>query len=799
MIQTAYAETVILDNMEQLPSVELDQITVVGSVNKEATDATVDVKTAKFIKDHQIDDNLDLVRYQSDITVADAGRYGSNGYAIRGVDGNRVALNFDGVALPDKQVNEIFSAYGYMYEGRFSPDVELLSEARLKVGTDSFESGSGAMGGAVNFKTKDPNDLIKPGKNIGGYIKLGYADRNEEFNQSIGLAGRNKNLEFLVNYVHRDGHELKNHRMIAFDKKKLDPGYDFENDPDYRYPSEGYKNNSAAILPDPLDFSSDAALAKVYMHVNDEHRVGLQGVYQVRKGDTNNFARKTFGTRLGKDKAELTSYGINYRHLPLDSSVVDEIKGNLTYQKVIGVANTETYSAPYGTTDYKIDGIKHRPQTDETIQLHLEGKSLPIDTQKFGTHHLGFDTSYAQKDHELIMEETYIPSSGDSSTWYDFLGPSVKQDVFSFALSDKIEVSDRLTAKVGLRYDDYKYKPYVEGKTKEAIKRANENYSVRIQYENGELEKKRNMDNLGGLLALNYKLTPKLEAGYSVATGFRVPATSQMYSAFEMMGNNLKPNLDLSPEKSLNHELTLSGDFDTFNFSATGFYTDYKDFIDLVNYQEEQQRCYNDWSGEKICDPFIVNVIGAKNIGKAKTYGVSLGGMWDISDKANTAGRLRLFGNMAYAKDKTDKGINLLATQPLNGVLGLSYQSDDQGYMLNANLRYLGAKKAKDAKVVSFYSNGWNQKATEVIEPYKHIGKSESAYVYDLYGSKKFNNGLKLSAGIYNLFDKKYVPWDNLRSLAELNVNSMVDSEGVGIERYTAPGRNYKVGLTYEF
>ncbi|MBV6621044.1 TonB-dependent receptor plug domain-containing protein, partial [Acinetobacter baumannii] len=75
------------------------------------------IKTAKTISDNLIDSNKDLVRYNPDISVSDAGRDGSNGYAIRGVDGNRVALNLDGVSLPDKQVNEIFSAYGYMFEG----------------------------------------------------------------------------------------------------------------------------------------------------------------------------------------------------------------------------------------------------------------------------------------------------------------------------------------------------------------------------------------------------------------------------------------------------------------------------------------------------------------------------------------------------------------------------------------------------------------------------------------------------------------------------------------------------------
>ncbi|MBV6597970.1 hypothetical protein JL991_20410, partial [Acinetobacter baumannii] len=81
--------------------------------------------------------------------------------------------NLDGVSLPDKQVNEIFSAYGYMFEGRLSPDVEILSEVALEVGSDSFNSGSGAMGGAVSFKTKDPEDLIKPNRQLGGYAKTG--------------------------------------------------------------------------------------------------------------------------------------------------------------------------------------------------------------------------------------------------------------------------------------------------------------------------------------------------------------------------------------------------------------------------------------------------------------------------------------------------------------------------------------------------------------------------------------------------------------------------------------------------
>lgn len=71
--------------------------------------------------------------------------------------------------------------------------------------------------------------------------------------------------------------------------------------------------------------------------------------------------------------------------------------------------------------------------------------------------------------------------------------------------------------------------------------------------------------------------------------------------------------------------------------------------------------------------------------------------------------------------------------------------------------------------------------------------------IYDVYGSKQLTKGLTLSAGVFNVFNETYIPWSSLRSLAEVSINSSLGREGAGIERYTAPGRNYKVGLTYQF
>ncbi|MBV6598124.1 hypothetical protein JL991_21275, partial [Acinetobacter baumannii] len=75
-----------------------------------------------------------------------------------------------------------------------------------------------------------------------------------------------------------------------------------------------------------------------------------------------------FSPRIGKDNVELDSYGISHRYIPSDSELIDQIETNLNYQKVKDAANTETYSQDWGTDNYRLDGLKHRPQIDKTLQ-----------------------------------------------------------------------------------------------------------------------------------------------------------------------------------------------------------------------------------------------------------------------------------------------------------------------------------------------------------------------------------------------------------------------------------------------
>ena len=58
---------------------------------------------------------------------------------------------------------------------------------------------------------------------------------------------------------------------------------------------------------------------------------------------------------------------------------------------------------------------------------------------------------------------------------------------------------------------------------------------------------------------------------------------------------------------------------------------------------------------------------------------------------------------------------------------------------------------------------------------------------------------IKINAGVFNLLDKKYKTWDSVRSIPEFGSTNMVDRDGVGLNRFTAPGINYKIGLEMNF
>lgn len=211
---------------EPANSQELGTIQVTGNVDSQsvAEQKVGETKTtAQTIKKQQITDSRDLVRYQTGITAVETGRFGASGYAVRGVDENRVAITVDGLrqaeTLSSQGFKDLFEGYGNFNNTRNGVEMENVKTANITKGADSIKAGSGALGGSVMFETKDARDFLTE-KNYHFGFKQGYQSVDSQNFHSFTGAARYVWFDLLVINTDRHGHERKNYFYDIYDSKE---------------------------------------------------------------------------------------------------------------------------------------------------------------------------------------------------------------------------------------------------------------------------------------------------------------------------------------------------------------------------------------------------------------------------------------------------------------------------------------------------------------------------------------------------------------------------------------------------
>ena len=200
------------------PVVYLDAITVTAApsapVSRFDTDVTglgKTVKTADTLAKEQVQGIRDLVRYETGVSVVEQGRGGSSGFAIHGVDKNRVGITVDGIAQIQSYKDESTKRAGAGSGAMNEIEIENIAAVAINKGGNALEGGSGALGGSVAFHTKDVSDVLKSGNNLGAQSKTTYNSKNDHFSQTLAAAGKTERVEAMVQYTYRKGKENKAH------------------------------------------------------------------------------------------------------------------------------------------------------------------------------------------------------------------------------------------------------------------------------------------------------------------------------------------------------------------------------------------------------------------------------------------------------------------------------------------------------------------------------------------------------------------------------------------------------------
>lgn len=175
---------------------QLDEINVQSNQdNVPITERKVgeNIKSSATLSHQQVQDTRDIVKYETGVSVVETGRMGSSGYAIRGVDENRVNITIDGLqqaqTLSSQGFKELFEGYGNFNNTRNGVEIENIKQVNITKGADSTKVGDGALGGSVIFETKDARDFLM---NTDFYfsMKEGYRSDNDEWMYSPTLAAR---------------------------------------------------------------------------------------------------------------------------------------------------------------------------------------------------------------------------------------------------------------------------------------------------------------------------------------------------------------------------------------------------------------------------------------------------------------------------------------------------------------------------------------------------------------------------------------------------------------------------------
>ncbi|MCU7374192.1 TonB-dependent hemoglobin/transferrin/lactoferrin family receptor [Paucibacter sp. O1-1] len=597
--------------------------------------ASVTTLTDKDIARKQAGDIKDMLRQEVGISVRsqpnrssaaffNVGRGGNEGINIRGLEGNQVLLQTDGVRLP------MVYESGPVFAGRGDYiDVEAFKKVEILRGSSSTSYGSDGLAGAVSFATKDPADLLPKGKNSQAALKLGYASADKSGTVVPSYAFRADQFEGLLLASLRRGHETETR-------------------------GDNESRNRFRTTANPQDITSNYLLGKLIYKLDTRQHLKLSMEHLDRDVDTDVytlFGEQSYPTTTRVDAAERIQRSL----FKLDYEFADS--SNPVFQRVL--ANVYWQDAKNRQLGFEqrtnTSGWNTRSR-DALYAERLVGGSVQFESYLTNQRLVyGVDASSA-KVHSLKNGGNYLNGmlvTAPSPTGFGPVNksfPDTDYRLFGAFIQDEITLGS-LTVTPGLRLDRFELDP----RKNDPLYTVN-NKAEPVKLSDQELSPK---------LGLVWTYTPMLRVFGQYSHGFRAPTPTQVNGGVTNLNSvpayTSVGNPDLKPETSDAYELGLRGRSDSLRYSAALFSARYKDFI-----------AANQTVGGTgtVADPLIFKSI---NMGKARISGYELSAAWTFLPQWTVSA--------SYAHTKGDSDVNgvktpLSTVDPDKGVLALRYEQE---------------------------------------------------------------------------------------------------------------------------
>ncbi|MEN5118987.1 TonB-dependent hemoglobin/transferrin/lactoferrin family receptor [Luteimonas sp. TWI662] len=693
---------------------EFDRVVVTATRTERAivdVPNTVDVIDRARMDATLVRDIADLFRYEPGVTVGrNVGRFGLSDIRIRGLGGNRVRIQTDGIAVSDA-----FSIGSFSNANRNFVDPDTLKRVEVVRGPTSSLYGSDALGGVVSFVTKDPSDYLDDGRDAYFGFKLGATTADEGLFANATAAFGGARWSGLVAVGHRQGKETETMGEVG---------------------GEG----SARTQANPQSTNGRSVLAKAVFAPDARQR----------------FRLTVEGNEDDVETDVLTSYGF-------------QAMTRATNTQVLGDDHQSRVRVSFG---HEIDGLSWAladavdwqvyRQDSRTRQDSLEARNVPatqmtsalrdrrersffFDQRTYGvqanarkTFETGSVVHTLAYGLDVEVAETRQKRDGlrtilDTGAVTNVISPDVFP-VRDFPISDTTKaalyVQDEIAFADGavrlvpaIRVDHYRLKPKVDTIFRE------DNPSTQV----ADIRKTRVSPKLGAVW--HFAEAWSLFGGY--AAGFRAPPYNDVNIGFTnfAFGYTAIPNPDLRPETSDGLELGLRFAGRSAYAGLTGYYNRYDDFIESTRFVG--------------IDPDSgLMIFQSQNVADARIWGVEFKGGLDLDVLAPALTGWSLRGAAAWSRgeDRTT-GDPLASVDPLTAALGLAFDGDTWGAELAGRFAARRDRLPPASTAVGYR-------------------ETPGHAVLDLYAHWTFAPGTTVNVGVLNLADRKYWPAGNVPLVA---------------------------------
>jgi hemoglobin/transferrin/lactoferrin receptor protein len=669
-----------------------------------------------------------LIQFQNPQTAADLlgisnqvfvqkSQLGGGSPMIRGFATNRILLVVDGVRMN----NAIFRSGNV--QNVISLDANIIEESEVIFGPGSVIYGSDAIGGVMDFHTRQARLSIDEKINVGGNALLRYSSANQENTAHVDINLGLKKWAFLTSVTYSDYDNLK----------------------------QGSNGPDDYLRPDYMVHENGADV----VNVNDDPRVQLPSGYN----QLNLMQKVRFRPSVNWDFNYAFHQSNTSRYDRYDRLILKNDQGNFV--------SAEWY---YGPQEWMMHSLQANYLTPTAL---FDAARLTLAYQDYGESRHNRNNNSANRNNRFENVKAWSANLDLDKTINNevqiFYGvEAIANKVYSTAY--RLNIDTEAESPLSTRYpndsDWRSLAAYLSMKVKLSdpwlitiSNRFNYVYTYAkydtsffdFPFTDAELKNKQVTNSLG----LIYSPTERWKAFANFSTGFRAPNIDDIGKVFDSQpGSVVVSNPTLKPEIAYNFEAGVVVNVNRkFSFDAGLYYTRMDNAI---------ARAPSTFNGQDSIDydGTLSRVLSLQNVNELYVYGVQAGIDWKMMNY------LRLTSTINWQKGREkdfESGLDSPPTHvaPTFGathlILNRKKLMVDLYAVYNGEIsnKDLAFSEQADAHLYAKDKNG---------NPY-----SPAWWTLNLKASYKVLSHLTLDAGVENILDKRYRPYSSGISAPGMN------------------------------